>query len=286
MTSISLSSGPVGLRVVPELAGRVLSLTLGGRELLVGPDVNPANFGSTYWTSPQADWSWPPVAAIDHAPFERLEGEPLTLRGPLARVGGAELRLEKRFAPVPDRGIFDLEYTLENVGTTPCRVAGWEVSRVLPGGLTFFPTGEAELTPIAPHGELALERAANGSSYYDHSSFEEGRSVKVHADGRGGYLAHVTAADTAGPRLLFLKLFRDTPPAEQAPGEGEVEIFANEDGRYVEIEVQGAYESIPPGERRTFRVRWVVREIPPSVEVGIGSETLRAFVEGLAGELG
>jgi hypothetical protein len=59
MAPLTVESRLLRARIEPECAGRVASLTYGGRELLSGPDVHPSNWGSTYWTSPQADWGWP-----------------------------------------------------------------------------------------------------------------------------------------------------------------------------------------------------------------------------------
>src|SRR5690606_30993025 len=105
-------------------------------------------------------------------------------------------------------------YTIENQGKKPFSMANWEISRVPGGGLTFFPTGATELTPIAPHSSLRLHHAFE-TSFYDHAEFSGRQSLKVHADGTGGYLAHVAGG------LLLLKLFEDTLPQDQAPGEGE-----------------------------------------------------------------
>lgn len=137
-------------------------------------------------------------------------------------------------------------------------MASWEISRVPPGGLTFFPSGAAVITPIPPHAELVLEEAA-GVSFFDHAAFRTGASRKLHADGSEGFLAHVQAD------LLFLKVFVDLPPERQAPGEGEVEIFANFDGRYVEIEVQGPYETIAPAGRTSWVVRTCVAPVPQAL---------------------
>lgn len=262
MTTLTVSAGFLQVRIEPQLAGRVVSLTFQGEELLVGPEVNPTNFGSTYWTSPQADWGWPPVPAIDHAPFEVVAQEPVQLRGPVASFDDKRLRLEKSFRADPERACLVIEYCLENCDERAVRVAGWEISRVPPGGLTLYPTGQAELSPVPPHAQLPL-MYEQGYSLYDHAGFSVGQNLKVHADAARGLLVHLTAPSSAGKRFAFFKLFQDSTPEQQAPGEGEVEIFANEDGRYVEIEVQGAYQTLTPGEKRSFCVTWAVREVPP-----------------------
>lgn len=278
MALFSILAGALRVTIDSELAGRVLGLSFAHRELFVGPDVNAANFGSTYWTSPQSAWGWPPLAAIDQAPFDVVSESPLTLRGPEAIVDGRKVRLTKVFKPVAGQSALDVEYRLENLDSRSMNVAGWEISRVEPRGLTFYPTGQVELTPVPPHGTLALHRE-HGWSFFDHASFELGRSAKVHADGELGVLAHVTAANARGERVLFLKLFEDTSPASHAPGEGEVEIFANEDGAYVEVEVQGAHEEIPPGQEQVFHVRWLLAAVPSDVVVEPGSRSLIEFVE-------
>jgi hypothetical protein len=248
------------MTILPELGGRVRGCALAGRELLSGPEGHPDNWGATYWTSPQADWGWPPVAAVDSGPYVQAEPEEIgevSLASALARIGPRTFRIEKRFIP-REHAAIDAEYSIVNLGHEPFSMASWEISRVPPGGLTFFPSGAQVLTPIPPHADLLLEAVA-GASFYDHSSFQPGLSRKLHADGSEGFLAHL-AGD-----LLILKLFLDVPPERQAPGEGEVEIFANFDGRYVEIEVQGPYETIAPAARSSWVVRTCVVPVPQAL---------------------
>jgi hypothetical protein len=275
---LSLENGHLGMVIDPQQAGRVLALTFRGKNLLCGPEVNPTNFGATYWTSPQADWGWPPLAEVDHLPFEADGGDQrVKLVGPIAQLGERKFRIIKCFSQGVRPGLIETEYSIENCGDTPFSMANWEISRVPPGGLTFYPTGERELTPIEPHGALATEKVA-GATFYDHSRFVVGRSLKLHADGRGGYLAHL-----AGSTLL-LKTFVDTVPEQQAPKEGECEIFANEDGRYVEIEVQGAFEEIRPGRALTTWIGTYATDLPPSLDPS-DRIALKAFVDDLAVEL-
>lgn len=262
-TSLSLQSGRLSFTVLPEVGGRVQKCTFAGRELLSDPDANPDNWGATYWTSPQADWGWPPVPEVDSAPYAAAtsSGE-IHLVGPPARLGARRFRIEKRFFVRAHESI-DTEYRIVNLGDAPFAMASWEISRVLPAGLTFFPRGASMLTPIPPHAELVLT-VDEGVSFYDHAAFEPGLSRKVHADGQEGFLAHV-AQDTGEGDLLLLKLFADSSPEEQAPGEGEVELFANFDGRYVEVEVQGTYDTIAPGQSSSFVVRTLVVPVPPGL---------------------
>ena len=115
-------------------------------ELLSGPDVNESNWGSTYWTSPQSDWSWPPVPAVDTLPYAvTVDGASVILVSGQAnvgsQVGGKNVTVTKRFTANVALEAIDVEYTLTNVGATAITIASWEISRVPGGGLTFYPTG-------------------------------------------------------------------------------------------------------------------------------------------------
>lgn len=283
---VVVESGGLVMEILAAQGARVASLSYRERELLVGPSVNPTNWGATLWTSPQADWGWPPVAAIDSAPYEMSrEGVDAVFWSAPARIHRADedpsgerlVRVEKRVRPGPELGTIDAEYRLHNVGGGPFELAAWEISRVGPGGLTFFATGEMELTPIAPHGALATEKEA-GMTWFDHQRYTPGESQKYHADSSGGFLAHATGG------LLLMKLFVQEPKERLAPGEGQVELFANEDGQYVEVEVQSAYQNVDPGGHLRFVVRTVLAELP-EVNVGVGSRELRDQAQAIARRL-
>ncbi len=267
---LSVLSDDLSFEIAPSLAGRVTKMTYRGTELLVTPDVNPQNWGATYWTSPQADWGWPPVPEVDSLPYEVQDIESgWDLMGPVARIGERVFRIGKRFVPGPHPNSIDTTYSIHNVGTRSFSMANWEIARVHPGGLTFYPTGTFELTPIEPH--CAMDTIKHREmTFYDHRSFQPGKSLKLHADGREGFLAHATE------RHLILKLFEDTTHDQQAPGEGECEIFANLDGKYVEIEVQGPYVAIAPNTSNDLLVRTVVVNLPAELSLA-DYEGLAAF---------
>lgn len=53
----------VAIEIDANARERETSLTLGGKELLSSAEVNAINYGSTFWTSPQSQWGWPPPAS-------------------------------------------------------------------------------------------------------------------------------------------------------------------------------------------------------------------------------
>ena len=262
--------------VEPALGARISSLRFEGKELLTSAMVNAMNWGSTFWSSPQSDWGWPPPAAIDSDAYTpTIATSSFHVVGKTASFAGKTLAMEKSFAADFQRNAVVVTYTMHNTGNASFSVAPWEVTRVA-GGLTFFPTGDSQFTP-GGSSPLPVDAAA-GVTWFDGTAHPPDSSAKkLNADGKGGWFAHV-AGD-----LLFLKKFADVPLASQAPGEGDIEIFAQTaaGGGYIEMENQGAYTPIAPGASSTYTVTWFVRKLPASVTASVGSPSLLAFVDSL-----
>jgi hypothetical protein len=256
----------VRLEVDPLAGGRVTSLRSGGFEVLSGADVDASNYGSTFWTSPQSAWGWPPPFEIDRGVYSvaASEGE-LVLTSAVHEPLG--VRVTKRFSVDAARRGFAMEYVIDNAGGAPTRCAPWEVTRVAAGGLTFFPTG-----PLAS-GALALQERA-GAVWFDHGAQRSrlpADGLKSFAVGERGWLAHVRGG------LLFIKRFAPVPCDLQAPGEAEIEVYANP--HYVELEVQGRYAPIAAGGSVSWTVLWCVREVPAGIAAAAGSADLVACVD-------
>jgi len=245
----------------PAHGARVTRLAWRGQNLLTGPDIDMLNYGSTFWPSPQARWSWPPVPELDSAAYTaRVEGDALSCSsqpGTRARVS-----VHKRVRAGSAADGVELEYTLTNDDSVPASWAPWEITRVAAGGLSFFPTGErvqgAQL-PVTNQG---------GVTWYRHDPAAlAGGGQKFSADGAEGFIAHVAG------RTLFVKQFMDVPPAQQAPApEAEIAIYAA--AGYVELEPQGAYTALMPGQSVTWRVRWRLSDVPDEVPIAVGSGAL------------
>jgi len=259
----------IAFEVDPRIGGRVISFRLHGLEVLLGRDVDPHNWGSTLWTSPQSDWGWPPPAEFDDMAFAvEPATDAIVLAGPPSDLLG--VALAKRFSADRGRRSILVEHGIRNVSSRPKRFAPWEVSRVPARGLTFFPTG------ASAGGPLSVRRIGSATWYAHEPDGLTDEGSKSFADGTGGFIAHVVG------RVLFVKSFADLPPEAQAPGEGEVEIYAN--NRYAEVEVQGAYATIEPGATASWMVRWSLRDLPSSVRVEPGSAELLAFAASVASE--
>jgi hypothetical protein len=256
----------------PRRGGRITTFALDGINVLAGPEIDPNNFGSTFWTSPQSDWGWPPPSELDRQPYEyEFVGPSVVLTSqPSPEL---EVRLVKRFSIDANRRSTELVYAIENLGTAPRCFAPWEVSRVPPGGVSFFPSGKKRdgSGPFQP----LVTREIDGITWYRHDAQSIEADQKLFADGAQGWMAHL------GGDRLFIKTFSDISPQQQAPGEGEIEIYANRS--YLEIEQQGAYTEIKPGEVSQWTVRWYLRKLPSGVDPTLGSPSLVAFVQEIVG---
>ncbi len=267
----ALPLGEGEMVVDAALGGRIVSVRLGQIELLTGPEVVAAGdenlrnmFGSTFWTSPQAAWSWPPEPEVDREPYEavlepakvRLSGRPGALTG---------YSVTKHFSADRGLGRYLVEYELVNERATQA-AAPWEISRVPKRGLVFFP---AQSGPT-PESSLS-SRSVEGVAWVDIAGAPAGDS-KLFQDGSEGWLAY------ASQGLLLIKTFENVPRGDQAEGEAEVEIFVSGNYDYVELEQQGRYQHIGPMERSRWSVGWWVRRVPEGVQEAVGSASLVRFV--------
>jgi Domain of unknown function (DUF4380) len=259
------------LEVNPAIGGRITRFSLRGTNILTGPDVVaqgegalPNMYGSTFWTSPQSVWSWPPEAALDSDPHTAsLQGNGLRLLSEAGATTG--YAVQKHFSMDAVRARVLIEYVLQNRSAT-LAAAPWEVSRVPKEGLVFFPAASPALA------ESTLQsRMIDGIAWIDVQQAPSADS-KLFQDGSEGWLAY------AYRDLVFIKLFDDVARADQAAGEAEIEIFVNGSFDYVEVEQQGPSRLPPIGGSSSWRVAWLLRQRPEALDATLGNTGLVAWV--------
>jgi hypothetical protein len=265
--------GRYALEVDPTDGGRTVVFSLDGKNFLLTRAESSDAYGSSFWPSPQSDWNWPPPIELDRAAWTVSEGSiTLTLNsGTNAKLG---LSAEQRISTDPVHGSVVIDYTLHNRGTESRRVAPWQNTRVHPGGVTFFPSS----TPSLAKSTLRVAPEA-GMVWFRHDPAVQTKSVKTFVDGLEGWLAQIHGD------LLFVKVFPDIPPAAQAPGEAEIEIYVDQSGKFVEMEQQGAYSELLPGASSSWQVRWILRRLPAGVAAEPKNAKLVDLVRKLVGEL-
>lgn len=265
--TIQLSVGNLQMQVQPNLGGRIIGFRLGGREVLTGPSVVAAGeeelrnmYGSTFWTSPQAAWGWPPEAEVDRLPYSVSMGDQeLSLTGKPGVITGYSV--SKRFVFNDRAESINVEYSLLNQSAA-LPAAPWEISRVQKRGLVLFPS---DSTP-AEHSTLKSVMT-DGIAWLDISKAPTGDS-KLFQNGSEGWLAYVHDG------LVLIKTFENIDPAEQADGEAEIEIFISGDYDYAELEQQGRYSRPAPGATTQWTVGWWLRALPSGMSVTPGDEAL------------
>ena len=238
----TIKAGNVTMTVSAKEGGKILSYKYLDQEML--SQLRPANqYGSTFWTSPQKEWNWPPVTEFDRAAYTdetsaAIKGKALLLTSQTARK--LPFQIQKLYTPDPKGKFISVAYTIINKGDAARQVAPWEISRVVADetALIFF---DAPVEGITPAGLIPFKAEA-GASWY---SFEQApQNRKINSDGKG-WLAY------AAGNLLMIKKFADI-----APDEAEIQVYVNQGKTYIELESQGEYKTLQPGESLTWEVKW------------------------------
>ena len=243
----TLKSGNVTMTIDAAKGGKILSFKYGDQEV-ISQLKWPESFGSTFWTSPQKEWYWPPVPEYDKQPYavEEKEGV-LTMTSEVNDK--LKYRIRKAFKPDEQKQAIAITYSIINASDETRKVAPWEITRVQnEGGLIFF---EAPVDSIWPAGLMNF-KADGAISCYEPDEANENR--KVNADGKG-WLAYLNQEKG----LLLVKQFEDLDKCQPAPDEAEIQVYVNRGKTYIELESQGAYTTLQPGEALNWTVRWYLQ---------------------------
>lgn len=263
-----IDMGELVIEIDPKVAGRIVSFSLNGKEVLSGPDVHESNYGSTFWTSPQSDWNWPPRAAHDSNPYKaEVSDNQLILTGDYDSLTG--LRIIKTFRANPTDTSIVVKYTLQNLSKEKKKVAAWEITRIPTGGLSFFPKQSER---PASYSTLKVKDISGIIWYHSEPKNLKEMDNKLFINGREGWLGHVHKD------LLFIKKFPDIPPGTSPEKEEEVEIYVNPVAGYIELENQSAYILLNPQESFDYEVSWYLKELPEDLKVHEGNTRLVNYV--------
>ena len=246
-----LKVGDVSMTINPEKGAKIMSLKYKDQEV-INQSRWPESFGSTFWTSPQKEWNWPPVPEIDKGVYqvEEKNGH-LIMTSPVAEK--LQYRIRKDFSTDRKDGAIVITYSIINESGEERKVAPWEITRVPnDGGLIFF---DAPLEGVTPAGVMNFE-AKDGAVWYQPDETPQNR--KINADGKG-WLAF------ANKGLLLIKKFDDLKAGEPAPDEAEIQVYVNRGKTYIELESQGAYKTLKPNEELNWTVRWYLKPISSEI---------------------
>ena len=236
-----IETGDLSLTINGAGGGKILSFKYKDTEV-ISQSTFPESFGSTFWTSPQKEWNWPPVQEFDKQPYTVEEkGNSLVMTSNVsARL---KYRIRKEFSVDAKSNAFVVTYSIINESGETRKVAPWEITRVPNEGLIFFDAPADQITPA----NLMPFKSEFGISWYQTDEANQNR--KINADGKG-WLAYFNNG------LLMVKKFQDLNASQPAPEEAEIQVYVNRGKSYIELESQGAYTELKAGESLNWTVKW------------------------------
>jgi len=267
-----IKQGELTMEVHPAMGGRISSVKHGRHELLITQErTSSMLWGSVLWSSPQSEWGWPPVKALDHEPYRvSVEDNQLVLTSEIDPKTGYQFVKSHR-ASSTQSDAFVITYTIYNRSDAAKAVAPWELTRVPTSGIVFFPTGEREHESGIFY-PMEIQKTGDVSWFlYDEKKIRDDHH-KLMTDSREGWLAYTDNG------YLLVKKFADVPAELIAPNEGEVELFTDALKTYLELQQQGGMTMLEPGERLDWEVTWYVKKLPDDISVSVGSAELVNYV--------
>lgn len=270
----TITQGQTRLEISANIAGRISSLKVDGEELLLTADkASNAIWGSVFWSSPQTEWNWPPIDVLDSAPYQlSMTDDRIVFTSKIDPETGYQFI--KSYGVNTEKKCVSIIYSIYNHSKVEKNVAGWEVTRFRPTGMAFFPQGNTESNSGIFY-PLAVEHVGDitWANYQPEHLLQNHH--KLMTDGKEGWIAYTSAGK------LLVKEFADVPVELIVSGEGEIELFANVEKTFWEIDQQGVMTKLAPGEHLDWEVRWHTRNLPANVTARIGSEDLVNYVRGV-----
>jgi len=276
----SLTFGNTVFEVDASVAGKIVTYSIDGTDVLVD---GASQTGSVFWPSPQSLFpgNWPPPVEFDTSAFTAsANGNVIEMTGPTWST--RNISATKRFWANADNQVGDHRVQHRHHGSQ-LSVAPWEITRVRTGGLTFFP--EASTTRVTFSGQSPITLTSLlGSSWWAYADSAITAGSKIGADAGAGWAAHVHCGPSlqrtcTGDSPILIKQFADVPASQFAPGEAELELYADPDHTYVEFEIQGAYATLAAGATLTWTMHWYLRHVPSGTTMEAGSQALLDYVD-------
>lgn len=239
-----LKAGHLSMTIDAANGARITSFKYDGQEVLSQMN-QPNMYGSTFWTSPQKVWNWPPIVEHDMLPYAAVQqGNSILMTSQVPLK--LPLRITKQFTADPFRECMIVTYTIKNEGKEACQVAPWEITRVPAEGTITF---QAQADGIWPAGLMDFKQDGELVSY---EIDQRENQRKINANGTGWIRYEHNG-------LVFTRCFQDLATGQPAPGEDEIQVYVHNGKAYVELEGQGAYTRLEPGSSLHWTVRWFLQ---------------------------
>lgn len=265
-----LTQGALRMEVLPACAGRIGSFRYDGHEILipVGDLDKSKDWGTVLWSSPQAEWNWPPIDVLDNKPYTlSVSEDKVVLTSDLDPKTGYQFSKSYSLA---DNAIA-VTYRIFNRSTVGKKVGALEVTRLPAAGSVFFPHGNTEPTSGIFY-PLAVQEV-DGLTWFTYAGDKiRNDHHKIMEDGKEGWVAYTNKG------YVLVKEFADNPPEVIADGEREIEVFAHVDHTFVEMKQQSAAAQLAPGEHLEWTVIWRLAKLPADLQQSPQPKAMADFV--------
>ncbi len=270
----TIQSGNTTITVNGPTGARIVSYKLDDNEILVTRSLNSRFYGSTLWVSPQSKWKNQGVLESGDYRIDTYPAYELLLKSQKDSLSG--LLFIKHLKANPKDTSIIISYTIKNSSKEIKEVAPWEVTRVPAGGLAFIPKGPSGNIPTANLKLCALltYRDSIGTIWYP-PDISTSSAQKLYMDGGEGCIAYVLN------NVIFIKKIPVIESNKIAPEEKNIELYVNKGKTYIEMENQGAYHKLNPGDSLVYSVTWYARQLPSGVIVNIGSQSLLNYARSI-----
>lgn len=310
-----IENGGTRLGILPEVGGRVVSLSRNGapnifksdnklweenEEERLKPSADQLEFkpynGQEVWVGPQCEWwkhqdlneeqknstlFWPPDPYISYGAFTvvRHISCEITMEGPESPISG--IRFKKHIMITAD-GVVHYDVEATNVRQEPVSWDLWLIARTNGNNPTFVPVA----SPFDVRVTGATHPDYEGDAPYmvkdGYFTFTpERRDVSYLACTGKAFIrpARPFIATLSGRDLLLIR-FEHHLPEEIHPAQTEVEIYnyaSSDDGVMMELEYHSPYKTLQPGESMKTSQTW---EILPFSGV-VSRESITSFLDGV-----
>ncbi len=247
-----LTFANIFLEVNSKIGARISSLNIDNHQILF-TNQKSNNWGSTIWPSPQAIWNWPPPGNIDNKPYHvSIADESIRLTSDVDKI--TQLSVSKTITANKADTSIQIVYTLINQSKSHQQYAPWEITRVPSQGIVYY------------------QKDANSDSLNSTNLDEPcNEKRKIICDGTG-WQAYVNPDN-----YVFIKTYNNITPEQTAPKEGEFELY-RDFNNYVELENQGKYETMAPGDSLTWKVTWYLRKLPANIALTTNNQNLKKYI--------
>jgi hypothetical protein len=278
-------SKSIEMTVVPDIGGRIISLSIGGQEIFfiqkeyagqvfdfssvpaLRAEKKRLGFrfwgGDKTWVAPQKDW-WDgiPPLELDAGCYQaRLDEDAITMISPICRETGLQII---RQVSLDHDGVIHLEQEITNKGTETVFKGIWNVTQLARPFDIYLPTTKSKLRSYheedltLPHHQIVVEES-NGwcrIPCHDRQLFKFGGMVDMGAI--------VSLKKTAGGTLAFVKTFDIDIDADYVH-RSAVEIFNAFDHDYLEVETHASKVCLKPGMSCRHSQKWRLKQFAGDV---------------------